>query len=97
MSQYPEIFGFLKELQESVESEQTREIKDSHDYSSSDYSAFDAGRNDGVSYGLEAFIEKLMESVKECTSCGKASFHEDGDYTCVICREQEYESRQSDG
>lgn len=50
-----ELLLTLEEIQGEVVIELEREVKDSHDFSSADYSAYDDGHNEGVSVGIELF------------------------------------------
>lgn len=54
----------LDELSVQCENKLERKIYDSHDYSSSNYNAFDDGHNEGVYSGLELFTEKLRNEIE---------------------------------
>lgn len=63
-----------------------RIIKDSHDYSSSSYSAHDAGYNEGIYEANTLWLQKCIEYCKVCTECGKNFLHLPDDYKCIYCR-----------
>jgi hypothetical protein len=90
MSRYIAIQTFLTEIQEGIDKDKMRDAdRTSHRFQDQ----YDLGYNIGCIDATEEFVDRLLESIKECTKCGKPSFHEDGDYTCIICREQEYQER----
>lgn len=53
----------LDELTVQCENELSREVRDTHDFSSAAYSGYDDGFNGGVYSGIELFTEKLREAV----------------------------------
>lgn len=53
----------LDNLSVEVENQLERQIQDTHDFSSSNYSGYDDGHNSGVADGIQLFTEKLREAV----------------------------------
>lgn len=55
--------ALLDNLTVDVENGLGRKVMDGHDYSSSAYSAYDDGYNQGIGDALDTFVEKLKEAV----------------------------------
>lgn len=82
----------LDDLERRIDKEFSRKLKDTHDYSSSSYSAFDDGYNTGIETATERFKELLLDQIKECPNCGHQLPFADGDYQCIFCRREAIEN-----
>lgn len=72
-----ELLLMLEDIQGEVVIELEREVKDSHDFSSADYSAYDDGHNEGVTVGIELFRARSEDALNRLLGAiragGKAS------------------------
>lgn len=87
------IADLLADLEDRIDREiGNKVISDSHDYSSSGYSAFDDGYNSGVGDATEMFKEALLDQIHQCPNCGHQLPFAEDDYQCIFCRREATEN-----